>query len=133
MEIAHFAISTFPQRRPLFSLIPKETNTPPFASAGRSGQEQDRRKEASDGIRQHREPAFVSGSLRIGMEVVFQAHHALETKFTFRLISGLENASSRVDRRQVSNGASSHLMMQWEAVNSIARCLAPTAASCGRR
>jgi hypothetical protein len=93
LEIAHSAISTFPQRRRLLSLIPKETNTPPFASVGRSGQEQDRRKEASGGIRQHREPAFISGSLRIGMGAAFQAHHALETKFTFRLISGLENAT----------------------------------------
>jgi hypothetical protein len=92
LEIAHFAISTFPQRRRLFSLIQQETNTPPFASVGRSGQEQDRRKETSGNVRQRREPALVSGSLRIGTEAAFQAHRALESNFTFRLISGLENA-----------------------------------------
>jgi len=92
LEIAHSAISTFPQRRRLSSLIGKETNTPPLAFVGRSGQEQDRRKEASGSIRQRREPALVSGSLRIGTEATFQAHRALESNFTFRLISGLENA-----------------------------------------
>jgi hypothetical protein len=93
LEIAHFAISTFPQRRRLFSLIQTETNTPPFASVGRSGQEQDRRKEASGSVRRRRQPALVSGSSRIGNKSRFQAHSALEINFDFRLISGLENAS----------------------------------------
>jgi hypothetical protein len=94
LEIAHFAISTFPPRRQLFSLIQEETNTPPFASFGRSGPEQNRRKESSGSVRQRREPTRSSGSFRIGMEATFQAHRALEIDFTFRLISGLENAVS---------------------------------------
>ena len=92
LEIAHFAISTFPQRRRLFSLIQTETNTSPCASVGRSGQEQDRRKEASGSVRRRRQPALVSGSSRIGNKSRFQAHSALEINFDFRLISGLENA-----------------------------------------
>ena len=42
-----------------------------------------------------------SGSSRIGMELRFQAHLALESNLDFRLISGLENAyrTKRVSRR----------------------------------
>ena len=93
LEIAPFAISTFPPRRQLFSLIQEETNPRPCASFGRSGPEQNRRKESSGSVRQRREPTRSSGSFRIGMEATFQAHRALEINFTFRLISGLENAS----------------------------------------
>jgi hypothetical protein len=41
-------------------------------------------------------PGFASGSLRIGIKLPFQAHSPLEPFLTFRLISGLENASNPV-------------------------------------
>src|SRR5438874_673010 len=43
------------------------------------------------GYSSHTEVA-TSGSLRIGMNRLFQAHLALESNLGFRLISGLENA-----------------------------------------
>ena len=104
LEIAHSAIPTFPQRRRLSSLIPRETNTPPFAFVGRSGQEPDRRKEASGSVRQRREPALVSGSLRIGTKAAFQAHRALESIRDFRLICGLENASGGTGEAPLPDG-----------------------------
>jgi len=44
------------------------------------------------GYSSHTEVA-TSGSLRIGMNRLFQAHLALESNLDFRLISGLENAA----------------------------------------
>src|SRR5437667_3446049 len=46
------------------------------------------------GYSSHTEVA-TSGSLRIGMNRLFQAHLALESNLDFRLISGLENAAPR--------------------------------------
>ncbi len=37
-------------------------------------------------------PFLSSGSLRVGIELCFQAHFALDSNVTFRLIYGLENA-----------------------------------------
>jgi hypothetical protein len=51
----------------------------------------DQRKETS-------RRSIISGSPRIGIEGPFQAHLALESIFDFRLICGLENAPTCLDR-----------------------------------
>jgi hypothetical protein len=53
---------------------------------------EDQRKETSAVIRSRDNASRLSGSLRIGINLAFQAHPALESILDFRLISGLENA-----------------------------------------
>jgi hypothetical protein len=85
LEIANRAIPTFPQRRRRRLCSFQSEDQPARALRALAGTH---RKELSDVA----DKRSASGSYRIGMEVPFQAHLALESNFDFRLICGLENA-----------------------------------------
>jgi len=88
LEIANHAIPTFPQRRQRGFCFLESQHQRARALRALAGTE---RRELSNATNER----SASGSSRIGMEVRFQAHPALESKFDFRLICELENAPER--------------------------------------
>ncbi len=95
LEIAA-AIPTFPQRRRRESLIPIRSLAPFGRWRSKLTKYANERRHLA-AVRRGRATLIISGSSRIGIEVSFQAHLALESIFDFRLICGLENAAGSAE------------------------------------